>query len=114
MAKKTVVKSIVEPKTDAQKLAELMGTAATVDCGGVVPSEEVIPTIPVEDNTPVVEPTPVPQTSAATAEQVLAFLTANPEFLRTALAPLMPQGTIAVTSQPTVTKSTRKIGRAHV
>jgi len=102
MAKKiAVVKNLVEVQTDAERLATLMGSPVPQ------PVEDVIPTIPVE--TPIAEPTPTPVIpQAVSAEQVLAFLTANPEVLRAAYAQVAPQSNVTVTLRPTVTKSTQK------
>jgi len=104
MSKKIAVKNLVEVQTDAEKLANLMGSPA--------PATEVIPTIPVE-NTPMPEPTPVdPKT--VTVEQVMEFLKANPEAVKAAFESMVPKDSVTVTLRATVTKSTQKKGYVNL
>lgn len=104
---KRFVRRVVEPQTDSEKLAALMQPAVPA-----TPSGEVIPTIPVED-APVAEPTPTPVVPVS-ADQVAAFLAANPDFLRDAIAKVAPQATTQVTLRPTVTKSAQREGYVNL
>lgn len=113
MAKKITMSGVVEPKTDADKLSELMAAPA-------VPVEPELPT-------PVTEtPMQVPTVPTVTPQDVLACLEANPELLRSIMekykvtAFSTPAATAPKTRQaynagsasavPTVRKSSQKAG----
>jgi len=104
MAKKIATSFVVEPQTDAEKLAALLTSPAPIPV-----QPEVIPVIPTE-NTPV-EPTPTPVVpQSLDAAQVLAFLAANPQILQAATA----SKSVNVSLRPTVTKSTQKKGYVNM